>query len=284
MYLTCKIPVNYWTARRAFGSVALLGRELKSDLNRDKGPAKRRTEIQNTSDDSLQCTVHEDLCVVHLCSGFLPPYAPGSKLLGRPSLIPQRARIAHCVACVARRPVSAACPPCRRRYDRDTDFFNRFAEQARTANTESKHGVLDELLKAENDPIYFLTLSGNVAQFAVLDSAMTHGIPFTATPFVPTSSEPGPDDDRGWNEGLSNEHERGNSERKSAPGREEGYGEPGVTAPTTALAVCVPHPWVPGSSLSGVASVLRDVATRLHPVFKPILVLLPLEKSVLNHL
>ena len=35
-----------------------------------------------------------------------------------------------------------------------SDFFDRFAEEARVANEKSKHQVLDELLKAEQDPFY----------------------------------------------------------------------------------------------------------------------------------
>ncbi|KAH9913202.1 TLD-domain-containing protein [Fomitopsis serialis] len=41
------------------------------------------------------------------------------------------------------------------------DFFDRFAEDAKAANEKSKHDVLDELLKAENDPFYFLSSLDN---------------------------------------------------------------------------------------------------------------------------
>ncbi|KIP02592.1 hypothetical protein PHLGIDRAFT_122314, partial [Phlebiopsis gigantea 11061_1 CR5-6] len=36
------------------------------------------------------------------------------------------------------------------------DFFDQFAEEATAATARNKHGVLDELLNHENDPLYFL--------------------------------------------------------------------------------------------------------------------------------
>lgn len=36
------------------------------------------------------------------------------------------------------------------------EFFDRFAEEAKAATEKNKKGVLDELLRHEDDPLYFL--------------------------------------------------------------------------------------------------------------------------------
>ncbi|KZT67811.1 TLD-domain-containing protein [Daedalea quercina L-15889] len=48
-----------------------------------------------------------------------------------------------------------------------------------------------------------------------LDSAITHGSPFAATPFVPATGAPGFAGDRRWDKGFSDEYEKTNSEKKS---------------------------------------------------------------------
>lgn len=50
---------------------------------------------------------------------------------------------------------------------------------------------------------------------ASLDTAITHGTPFAAAPFVPASGAPGFDGDRRWDKGFSDDFEKTRGEKKS---------------------------------------------------------------------
>ncbi|KAH9837596.1 TLD-domain-containing protein [Rhodofomes roseus] len=99
-----------------------------------------------------------------------------------------------------------------------SSLLSNTVRTGRTRSTDET-SALSGSASAPHTPGHAATLPTNllsaVAQSAVLDSAITHGTPFAAAPFVPASGAPGFDGDRRWDKGFSNEYERSSSERKS---------------------------------------------------------------------